>query len=152
MTEPAAPVTLDPTDHQILELLREDARRTVRDIASRVNLTVAPVTRRIARLESLGVIVGYTAQINYGRISTYLEAVTELRFAGDLDLAHITQFAADIPEVQEVLTVAGDSDALVRVRVNGIDHLQKVVNRLRTGGGVTGTKTLVVLESWIRRA
>ena len=78
--------------------------------------------------------------------------MTELRFAGDLDLAHITQFAADIPEVQEVLTVAGDSDALVRVRVNGIEHLQKVVNRLRTGGGVTGTKTLVVLESWIRRA
>jgi hypothetical protein len=34
--------------------------------------------------------------------------------------------------------------------VDDIEHLQRVVNRLRTGGGVTGTKTLVVLESWIR--
>jgi Lrp/AsnC family transcriptional regulator, leucine-responsive regulatory protein len=150
MTQPDVPATLDAVDHEILELLRENGRRTLRDIAARVNLTVAPVTRRVARLESLGVIVGYTARINYSRISTGLEAVTELRFAGDLDLAHITQFAAEIPEVQEVLTIAGDPDALVRIRVDNVAHLQRVVNRLRTGGGITGTKTLVVLESWTR--
>jgi DNA-binding Lrp family transcriptional regulator len=141
---------LDEVDRQILSLLREDARRTVRDIAQRVNLTVAPVTRRIARMEALGVIEGYTVRINYGRISGGIEAVTELRFAGDLDLAQIMQFAAKIPEVQEVLTTAGDPDAFVRIRVGGIEHLQTVVNRLRTGGGITGTKTLVVLESWAR--
>lgn len=145
-------IALDAVDRSILELLREDGRRTIRDIAARVNLTVAPVTRRIARLESLGVIVGYTARINYGSIGTGIEAVTELRFAGDLDLAQIMQFVAKIPEVHEVLTVAGDPDAIVRIRVDGIDHLQKVVNRLRTGGAVTGTKTLVVLESWTRSA
>jgi Lrp/AsnC family leucine-responsive transcriptional regulator len=144
------PVSIDGVDRQILALLREDARRTVRDIAGRVNLTVAPVTRRIARLEGLGVITGYTARINYGRLGTGIEAVTELRFAGDLDLAQIMEFAAQIPEVEEVLTIAGDPDAIVRIRVDGVDHLQRVVNRLRTGGGVTGTKTLVVLESWSR--
>lgn len=144
------PLTIDAIDRRIIHLLREDGRRTIRDIATHVNLTVAPVTRRISRLESLGVITGYTARINYGRIGTGIEAVTELRFAGDLDLEQIMQFAAKIPEVHEVLTVAGDPDAIVRIRVDGIDHLQKVVNRLRTGGGVTGTKTLVVLESWTR--
>jgi Lrp/AsnC family leucine-responsive transcriptional regulator len=46
-----------------------------------------------------------------------------------------------------VLTAAGDPDAIVRIRVDSIDQLQKVVNRPRTGGSVTGTKTLVVLES-----
>jgi hypothetical protein len=35
-------------------------------------------------------------------------------------------------------------------RVNRMNQLQGVVNRLRTGGGVTGAKTLVVLESWTR--
>jgi DNA-binding Lrp family transcriptional regulator len=142
--------TVDGVDQQILELLRQDGRRTVRDIARRVNLTVAPVRRRISRLESLGVIAGYAARINYGRLGAGIEAVTELRFAGDLDLAQIVEFVSKIPEVQEVLTVAGDPDAIVRVRVDGIEQLQKVVNRLRTGGGVTGTKTLVVLESWTR--
>jgi Lrp/AsnC family leucine-responsive transcriptional regulator len=147
MTEPAA---FDAVDRKILELLREDARRTLRDIAERVNLTVAPVKRRIARLEEQGVIAGYTTKINYARLQSGLEAVTELRFTGNLDIAQIAAFAAEIPEVQEVLTLAGDPDALVRIRVDGIEELQRVVNRLRTGGTVTGTKTLVVLGSWSR--
>ena len=146
----SGPVTVDSVDRQILELLIQDGRRTIRDIAQHVNLTVAPVKRRISRLESVGVIAGYTVRIDHGRLETGVEAVTELRFAGDLDLAQIVHFAVDIPEVQEVLTVAGDPDAIVRVRVDGIEQLQKVVNRLRTGGGVISTKTLVVLESWSR--
>jgi Lrp/AsnC family leucine-responsive transcriptional regulator len=141
---------LDAIDHQIIDLLRQDARRTVRDIASRVNLTVAPVKRRIQRMESLGVIAGYTVRINHARIGTGLEAVTELRFVGNLDLKLIVDFASKLPEVQEVLTIAGDPDALVRIRVDNTEHLQRVVNRLRAGGSVIGTKTLVILESWAR--
>jgi Lrp/AsnC family transcriptional regulator, leucine-responsive regulatory protein len=144
--------TLDPIDYQILDLLRRNARRTLRDIAAEVSLSPAPVARRIQRLESLGVITGYTVRVNHALVGMGygLEAVTELRLAGDLDLAHIVGLAADIPEVDEVLTTAGDPDAIVRIRVANISELQRVVNRLRTGGGVTGTKTLVVLESWSR--
>ena len=151
MTEPAAPVTLDPPTTRSLSSC---ARTRGAPCGTLPRGLISPWRRSPGALLVLSRLASSSAitQINYGRISTYLEAVTELRFAGDLDLAHITQFAAEIPEVQEVLTVAGDPDALVRVRVNGIDHLQKVVNRLRTGGGVTGTKTLVVLDSWIRRA
>jgi Lrp/AsnC family transcriptional regulator, leucine-responsive regulatory protein len=97
----------------------------VRDIARRVKLTVAPVNRRIQRLERLGVITGYSARINYGRTGTMVEAVTELRFTGNLDLAQIVKFAAELPEVQEVLTVAGDPDALVRIRVDGTNSCRR---------------------------
>jgi Lrp/AsnC family leucine-responsive transcriptional regulator len=144
------PVPTDAIDHQILDLLRQDARRTVRDIAARVNLTVAPVKRRIERMESLGVITGYTVRTSSARLGPGLEAVTELKFVGNLDLELIVRFASEMPEVQEVLTIAGDPDALVRIRADSIDHLQRVVNRLRSDGNVTGTKTLVVLESWAR--
>jgi Lrp/AsnC family transcriptional regulator, leucine-responsive regulatory protein len=144
------PVTIDHIDAKIIDLLREDGRRTVRDVAERVNLTPGPVNRRIARLEKLGVITGYTVKINYARLSGGIEAVTELGFAGDLDLAKIMELAVSIPEVEEVLTVAGDPDALVRIRVGSVEHLQRVVNRLRTGGSVTRSRTLVVLESWAR--
>ncbi|MGO4417921.1 AsnC family transcriptional regulator, partial [Streptomyces sp. MCAF7] len=53
---------LDDTDRAILDLLRENARRPLREIATVVGLTVAPVQRRIARLEKLGVIERYTVQ------------------------------------------------------------------------------------------
>jgi len=144
------PTSLDPTDREILRLLRENARRPLREIAEAVGLTVAPVQRRIARLESTGVIGRYTVQINHGRIAAGIEAVTELRFDGHRDLAAILESVSQIPEVTEVLTLAGDPDALVRIRVDGVEHLRGVVSRLRSGTGVVGTKTLVVLEEWTR--
>ncbi|WP_203338215.1 Lrp/AsnC family transcriptional regulator [Nocardioides limicola] len=142
--------SLDKTDREILRLLRENARRPLREIAQAVGLTVAPVQRRIARLEATGVIGRYTVQINQSRIAAGIEAVTELRFDGHRDLAAIMESVAQIPEVEEVLTLAGDPDALVRIRVDGVEHLRSVVSRLRSGDGVVGTKTLVVLEEWTR--
>ncbi|KRA30951.1 hypothetical protein ASD81_15740 [Nocardioides sp. Root614] len=141
---------LDRTDREILDLLRENARRPLREIATAVGLTVAPVQRRIARMEKLGVIERYTVKINHGRIATGIEAVTELQFADDLDLAQIMEFVAGIPEVDEVLTLAGDPDALLRIRVDGVEDLRRVVSQLRSGGQISSTKTLVVLEQWTR--
>jgi hypothetical protein len=37
----------------------------------------------------------------------------------------------------------------VRIRVDNLEHLQIVVNQLRTGS-VIGTKTMIVLSSWQR--
>ncbi|GAA1950150.1 Lrp/AsnC family transcriptional regulator [Nocardioides panacihumi] len=142
--------TIDDTDRAILDLLRENARRPLREIATAVGLTVAPVQRRIARLEHLGVIERYTVQVNHGRIATGIEAMTELQFSDDLDLAQIMEFVAQIPEVEEVLTLAGDPDALVRIRVEGVEDLRRVVSSLRSGGAIASTKTLVVLEQWTR--
>lgn len=141
---------IDDTDRAILDLLRENARRPLREIASAVGLTVAPVQRRIARLEKQGVIERYTVQVNHGRIATGIEAMTELQFTDDLDLAQIMEFVAQIPEVEEVLTLAGDPDALVRIRVDGVEDLRRVVSSLRSGAAVASTKTLVVLEQWTR--
>lgn len=141
---------LDDIDRRIIRLLEEDGRRTVRDIADHVGLTVAPVKRRIDRLEETGVINGYTVRVDPTKIDGALEAVLELRVAGNLELSMILAFTGEIPEVMEVLTLAGDPDAIVRIRATNIHDLQRVVNLLRTNGRVAGTKTLVVLSSWSR--
>jgi hypothetical protein len=51
-----------------------------------------------------------------------------------------------------VFTIAGDPDALVRIRVDDVEHLKQVVNALRRSGRITGTKTLMVLDRWTRAA
>jgi Lrp/AsnC family transcriptional regulator, leucine-responsive regulatory protein len=141
---------LDDIDKEIVRLLREDGRRTVRDVANQVGLTVAPVKRRIDRLEETGVINGYTARVDTAKLGGDLEAVVELRVAGNLELKLILAFAEDVPEVVEVLTLAGDPDAIARIRAANIHDLQRVVNLLRKNGKITGTKTLVILNSWSR--
>jgi DNA-binding Lrp family transcriptional regulator len=139
---------LDEIDRRILRLLQEDARRTVRDIGRHVGLTVAPVKRRIDRLEATGVINGYTARIDATKVDGAVEAVVELRFVGNVELQTILSSAENVPEVTEALILAGDPDAIVRIRAANIHDLQRVVNQLRTNPQVTGTKTLVVLGTW----
>jgi DNA-binding Lrp family transcriptional regulator len=141
---------VDDIDHAILDLLRENARRTVADIAARVRLSAAPVKRRIERLEQLGVIIGYTLVVDHGKLEGSVEAFTELQFVGDTDFDDIVASTSEIPEVQELFTTAGDTDALARIRVNDIEHLKHVVNRLRRSSHITGTRTLMVLDSWKR--
>jgi Lrp/AsnC family transcriptional regulator, leucine-responsive regulatory protein len=142
---------LDSLDYAILDLLRENARRTVADIASRINLSAAPVKRRIERLERLGVIVGYTLLVDHGTLEGTVEAFTELQFLGNADFDDIVASTSEIPEVRELFTTAGDTDALARIRVNDIEHLKYVVNRLRRSKHITGTRTLIVLDSWKRK-
>jgi Lrp/AsnC family leucine-responsive transcriptional regulator len=141
-----SPAYLDPVDRRILELLAENARRTTADIARHVCLTPAPVKRRLARLERLGVIAGYTVQIDHSKIGPTIEAFTELRITGDADVDRLAAEVSLLPEVREVLTIAGDPDLLVRTRVESVEHLKRMVNELRRTGRVTGTKTLMVLD------
>jgi DNA-binding Lrp family transcriptional regulator len=59
-------VTLDDIDRAILHALQQDARNTSSgDIAERADTSGSTVRKRIQRLESAGVIKGYSADIDY---------------------------------------------------------------------------------------
>lgn len=147
----AGTVAVDDVDLALLELLRADGRRTVADLARAVNLSPAPVGRRIARLERHGVIAGYTALVNESKLGRGVEAFAEVRVRGDVDIAAVLELAATMPEAQEAFTVAGDPDALVRLVVADAEGLRRAINTLRHSDGVVSTRTLLVLGSWRRR-
>jgi DNA-binding Lrp family transcriptional regulator len=143
-------VDLDPIDHQIIELLSQNARRTMADIGEKVSLSASAVTRRIERLEKSGVIAGYTLVVDHRKAGRPIQAFTEVRFAGTADLKEIKELAGLLPEVQAVFTTAGDPDALVWLQVPDVTRLGQVIDQLRKRGRVTGTKTLIVLDTWSR--
>lgn len=136
---------LDAIDRTILDLLAENARRTLGDIGGRVGLSAPAVKRRIDRLEGAGVILGYTTRVDHAKLGRPLEAFTELRFSGDARVDAIAGIANEIAEVQAVFTIAGDPDALAWIRVSDVHELKRVIDRLRGSGDVIGTKTLIVL-------
>lgn len=142
-------VDVDETDLEILDQLRTNARRTLAEISAAVSLSSPAVKRRISRLERLGVIRGYTVDIDHAKLGRPIEAFTELRFAGSTRVPDIAQLPASIPEVEAVHTIAGDTDALVRIRVKDVGDLTRVVDLLRRTGRVTGTKTLIVLDTLV---
>lgn len=140
---------VDQIDLAILELLKQDARRTVTDIASRVNLSLAPVKRRIDRLERMGVIRGFTVILDASKVNTGVDAYSELRITpGDID--EFLLYAQSLPEVNEASSLAGDTDVLLRLRVDDVEHLHRVVNQLRCNARVRSVRTLIAMRTWSR--
>ena len=141
---------LDTLDRRIVALLREDGRRSYSDIARTIGMSVAAVKRRVGRLQDDGVISGYTAQIDYARLGWTVQAFVEVRYTGRTSVDDIMATASSVPEVQSVYVVAGELDALVQIRARDLPHMQTVLDQLRRAGTVTGTRTLMVLNSWSR--
>lgn len=137
----------DGTDEAILEILVQDARATYGAIGIGVGLSAPAVKRRVDRLLALGVIKRFTIDVDHNRRGERIEAFTELTFRGDARVDDIAGVADGVPEVVRVFTMAGAPDALAWLRVRDVDHLQVVIDRLRAGGQVIGTKTMIVLRS-----
>src|SRR3954447_25605232 len=103
--------------------------------------------RRMDRLVHDGIIRRFTIEVDHVQLGISLEAFTELTFSGDTRVDVIASVGHGIPEVQRVFTMAGDPDAVAWLRVRDVADLQRVVDLLRAGGQVTGTKTMIVLQS-----
>ena len=69
---------LDDTDLDILQLLMEDARRPFSDIADYIGLSAPAVSDRMQRMEDMGVITGFTVQLDRSKLEHDLPVMIEI--------------------------------------------------------------------------
>ena len=143
---------LDETDRHLVALVMQDARRAAAEMATIVNLSATAVGRRLKRLEESGVIIKYSAQVDFAKLGYGVEALIDVRFTGNTGPEAATKAVAQIPDVVSVFMTSGDYDLVALVRVESIDHLRDLLGALRTMPHVIGTRTHVVLDSYQRQA
>lgn len=143
---------LDPIDRRIVALLQDNAKLTFGEIGTDVGLSSTAVKRRVDRLEHDGVIVGYGARVDPKALGQGIEALIEIYCSDRTAPADVGESIAGIDRVLSAFTVSGEPDALIRVRVDGIGHLEKLVEKLRRDPNVVRTRTLIVLSTLIDRA
>lgn len=150
---------LDATDLAILRALSDDGRATLQEIADRIGLRRPSVHARVKRLEEEGVIQGYRALVAPDRIGAGLVAIVHLRLAhgkGQDCLSacgKVGDALRRIPEVVEFHTLAGEDDALAKVRARDVRDLERVVMRQISGiAGVERVRTSVVMTTHFERA
>lgn len=116
-------VNLDTIDHQILELLQNDSKQNVNDIAQKLNLTKTPIYERIKRLEKSGVINKYVALVNR---QSYTPSIIVL-LTGSLKVNKFEETQAfydavlSINEVLECYLLGGDKDFMLKVIARDLD-------------------------------
>jgi DNA-binding Lrp family transcriptional regulator len=145
------PQRLDDLDRKILEHLERDGRATLAAVGAAVGLSSSAVKRRVDRLQTTGVIVGYSAIVDPAALGDRLEAFMELYCADNVAPADLLAAVSEIPAVVAAHTVAGDADAVVRVRVEGIEELERTIERLRRDPKVMRTRTMVALSTLVER-
>jgi Lrp/AsnC family transcriptional regulator, leucine-responsive regulatory protein len=143
---------LDRVDRKIVALLQESAKRTFADIGADVGLSATAVKRRVDRLEHDGVIIGYGARVNWRALGEAIESLIEIYCADRTSPADVGRSLSTVEEIVSAFTVSGEADAVIRVRVDSIDHLEKLVERLRRDPNIVRTRTLIVLSTLLDRA
>jgi DNA-binding Lrp family transcriptional regulator len=142
---------MDQTDHRIVALLREDARRSYQDIGQRVALSAPAVKRRVDRLEREGVIRGYSANVDPAAYGLGTHAFVELFCEGGMSGAEVREAVSEHPEVEGAYTIAGAPSAILHIRAADTQHLEEALERIRETPGVTRTQTQVVLSTLFER-
>jgi DNA-binding Lrp family transcriptional regulator len=142
---------MDEVDAAIVALLREDARRSFKDIGAHVHLTAPAVKRRVDRLEREGVIHGYSAVVDPRAFGWHAEAFVDLYCEGNMPGEAIKHAVESEPGVVSAYTVAGEASAMLHVMARDTQDLETVLERIRATEGVTRTVTEVVLSTLLER-
>jgi Lrp/AsnC family transcriptional regulator, leucine-responsive regulatory protein len=119
------PVQLDEMDLRLLRELSADARKSQRALGRDLGMSAPALAARIARLERLGVILGYSARIDWQALGfttvVYINVTVDLAYEMGLVMSQLMA----IPEVEDVLLVTGNIDMVVRARVRDHAHLRE---------------------------
>jgi Lrp/AsnC family leucine-responsive transcriptional regulator len=139
------PADLDRIAWKIIEELQQDARLSWAELGRRVGLTTPAVAERVHRLEKLGVIRGFHADINLERLGLPIMIFVRLSMAGPEALVRAFQQQVKTwEEVIECHRVTGSDSFIVKARVVSVEHLERFLDKL---GHFGTTSTATVLSS-----
>src|SRR6185312_4790510 len=114
---------LDRYDIALLGELQRDARQSNADLAARIGLSPAPTWRRVRRLEELGIITGYRAEIDRRKIG--LGVLAFVRVDAERDNADATRVLEEairgLPEVISCHYISGAGTFELQVLVTDLD-------------------------------
>lgn len=138
-------------DQQLLNILRDNARMSLSDIAKELGVTRTTVQARLNRLESEGYITGYT--IVSGIDSGAVELLSAIILV-ELEVKTQTRVIAElksIPEVASCHTLSGQYDLFVKIRCRLSSELDSLIDRIAELDGVRRTTSSILLARKFER-
>jgi len=142
-------IEIDDVDRRILTALHADARMSNSALADLVGIAASTCHGRVRRLQELGVIRGFYADIDPSAIGLSLQAMISVTLQSNAR-GKIRSFIAHIrsrPQVMDVYFLAGADDFILHVAARDTDDLRAfVVENLNADADVAGTQTSLIFE------
>lgn len=140
---------LDGKDKKLLFLLQNDSKKTTKELASALDLSVTAVFERIKKLEKQKVIEKYVALIDKQKIQKDFIVLCHVKLVQHRK-DYITQFEKEIVQFSEVLEcfhVSGDYDYILKICVKDIkDYREFMVTKLTNLQNIASTQSSFTIK------
>lgn len=120
---------LDAVDGRILQALSDDARRPVASLARELGLSAPSTAERIRRLEDLGVIRGYRAEIDPQALGLPLSAWLRIKPVPGA-LKTVVGVLQNIDAVVSCDRITGEDCFIARAHVASVQELEALIDRI----------------------
>ncbi|WP_313688334.1 Lrp/AsnC family transcriptional regulator [Pantoea sp.] len=134
------------TDQQLIALLRDNARMSITEIASRLKVSRTTVQKRMEALEQEGIITGYTVKVRPGVESNRIRAWMSVTVEGTKATSIVQKLRAD-PAVYTLHSTNGKWDLLVELRSDTLENFNNILGRIRLIEGISNTETSILLST-----
>jgi Lrp/AsnC family leucine-responsive transcriptional regulator len=140
-------ITFDEIDLKILKMLQENGRVKRNEIAQATGLSVPSVSERMKKLEDAGIIKGYTAILDSKKLGKDITAFVFVSIDSSKNYPLFIERVMDVDEILECHSITGEGSHLLKVKTENTSTLEKLLARIQSWPGVTGTRTNIVLST-----
>jgi DNA-binding Lrp family transcriptional regulator len=139
-------LAMDDTDHQLIALLRTNARAPVATLAKQLKVARGTVQNRLAKLEAAGTIAGYTVRLKPQAEGHRIRALTTIAVEGNRGEAVLRTLRGD-PAVEALHSTNGRWDIVAELRAENLEAFDRVLGRIRLIDGIASTETSLLLST-----
>jgi Lrp/AsnC family leucine-responsive transcriptional regulator len=142
---------LDKKDREIIDLLRNDARLSYRELGEAICLSANTVADRVRRLQADGILLGYFAQVDLAKLDLSVHAYIDVKLLPATTAADFDATIQVIPGIIESCLLTGSYDYQLRVACKDHADFVRLVESLRARAGVQDTHSRMILSRMIVR-
>ncbi|MFS2008659.1 Lrp/AsnC family transcriptional regulator [Azospirillum sp. CT11-132] len=137
---------LTDKDKQLLALLQKNAREPTSSLARKIGVSRTALQERIQRLESAGVIEGYSVRINHSKLIYTVNCFT-MAVCNNKTYSDVIAQMRTMEAVQAVYAISGDWDFVIHVATETLEKLNAELTRINMIKGVVRTTSCIVMET-----
>lgn len=138
---------LDDIDLKIVDLLQINGRTRRNDLAELVGLSLPSTGDRLKKLEDAGYITGYYAKVDPKKFGKDITAFIFISMDTSKHYNSFLDHAKTIDDILECHAITGEGSHILKIRTENTASLEKLLARIQSWHGVTGTKTHLVLST-----
>ena len=143
-------MALDTYDRKLLSILQKSNKQAQRDLAETIGLSASAVNRRIAAMETNGVITGSITTVDPIKCGRPITIIVEVKMESERlnVLEEDKKRFVQCPYVQQVYYVTGDFDFLLVLNVRDMTEYERLTRELFfSSGNVKAFKTIVSMQN-----